>query len=226
MGTIEGYEPSLDASGELQPKPAAALKLYGTTTSPYTRKIRILGRAAGLEVELVDTRTEAGAAALARVAPLGKVPVAELPTAAAPLVLPDSSLIAAWLWERHAPALRAAGFSAPAPGSDADWAERELVLVVEGALDAAINRFYLLRDQLPDQGYVTRQRDRVTTTLTWLDARMAAFARPVSPAALSLGCALDWMVFRDATDLLRFPRLVTFREAWKASGVGNGTEPG
>jgi glutathione S-transferase len=234
MGTLEGYEPSLDLNapnglngpnGE-EPAKAGALKLYGTTTSPYTRKIRILGRAAGLAVELVDTRTEAGAAALARVAPLGKVPVAELPSSSGPVVLPDSGLIGAWLWAHREPALRAAGFSAPAPGSDAEFAERELVLVVEGALDSAINRFYLLRDQLPDQGYVTRQRDRVSTTLAWLEARMPAFARPLSPAALSLGCALDWMVFRDATDLVRFPRLSTFREAWKASDVGAGTEPG
>jgi glutathione S-transferase len=225
MGTLEGYEPSLDPNGEVRATAAPTLKVYGTTTSPYTRKIRILGRAAGFDVALVDTRTEEGAAALARVAPLGKVPVAEMPGTPAPVVLPDSGLIAAWLWERHAGALRAAGFSSPPPGSDADWAERELVLVVEGALDAAINRFYLLRDQLPDQGYVTRQRDRVRTTLAWLDERMPAFARPLSPAALSLACALDWMVFRDMTDLVRFPRLSTFREAWKASGVGAGTEP-
>jgi glutathione S-transferase len=226
MGTLEGYEPSLDLDGEARKQTATALKLYGTTTSPYTRKIRILGRAAGLDVELVDTRTEAGASALARVAPLGKVPVAELPAEPAPVVLPDSGLISDWLWAHYAPALRAAGFSAPAPGSDADWPERELVLVIEGALDSAINRFYLLRDQLPDQGYVTRQRDRVSTSLAWLDARAPAFDRPLSPAALSLGCALDWMVFRDVTDLVRFPRLLTFREAWKASGVGAGTEPG
>jgi glutathione S-transferase len=225
MGTLEGYEPSLDPNGDARVEVSGALKLFGTTTSPYARKIRILGRAAGLEVTLVDTRTEAGASELARVAPLGKVPVAELPAQPTPLVLPDSGLIAAWLWANHAPALRAAGFAAAAAGSDAEWAERELVVVVEGALDAAINRFYLLRDQLPDQGYVTRQRDRVITTLAWLDARVSAFARPVSPPALSLGCALDWMVFRDVTDLVRFPRLVTFREAWKASGVGAGTEP-
>jgi glutathione S-transferase len=225
MGTLEGYEPSLDLDGEARAKAAPALKLYGTPTSPYARKIRILGRAAGFAVTLVDTRTEEGAAALARIAPLGKVPVAELPAEPSPLVLPDSGLIAAWLWARHAPALRAAGFSAAAPGSDAEWTERELVVVIEGALDAAINRFYLLRDQLPDQGYVTRQRDRVSTTLAWLDARAPVFARPISPPALSLGCALDWMVFRDVTDLVRFPRLVSFREAWKASGVGAGTEP-
>jgi glutathione S-transferase len=205
------------------------VKLYGTTTSPYTRKIRILARAAGLEATLVDTRTPEGADALARVAPVGKVPTVELeeeprPAGAedAPRVLPDSGLIAAWLWTRHAPALRAAGFDL----SPDDWADRERLIVVEGALDAAINRFYLLRDGLPDQGYVTRQAQRIDTTLTALDARMPAFARPLSASALSLGCALDWMTFRQMADVSRYPRLATFRAAWHASGVGAGTEPG
>jgi glutathione S-transferase len=228
VGTIEGYQPSLDEGAEAA-KPGAALRLYGTTTSPYTRKIRILARAAGVDVALVDTRTEEGAAGLARVAPLGKVPVLEAPGAPGPRVVPDSSLIAAWLWVEHAPALRAAGFAEPpADGgaSSASWAERELLVVIEGALDAAINRFYLLRDQLPDMGYVTRQRQRVETAMAWLDARMPAFARPVTAAALSLGCALDWMIFRAAADVARYPHLAAFREAWAASGVGAGTEPG
>ena len=223
MGTIEGYQPSLDANVDGAVGNGRALKLYGTTTSPYTRKIRVLARAAGLEVTFVDTRTDEGAAALARVAPLGKVPVVELPADPTPHVLPDSGLIAAWLWTRHAPELRAAGF---AVAQDDVWVERALLVVIEGALDAAINRFYMLRDKLPDAGYVTRQRDRVATALAWLDTRMPVFARPVSAPALSLGCALDWMAFRAATDLSRFPRLVAFREAWTASGVGAGTEPG
>jgi glutathione S-transferase len=197
------------------------MKLYGTPTSPYTRKIRILLRGAGLDAPMVDTRTEEGAGALARIAPLGKVPVLELATdAPAPRVLPDSGLIAAWLWGHHPAALAAAGFVSP------DWVDRERLVLVEGALDAAINRFYLIRDKLPDQGYVTRQSDRVTTTLTAIEERLPPFARPLTASALSLGCALDWMVFRSAADLTRYPRLQAFREAWTASGLGAGTEPG
>ena len=228
MGTIEGYQPSFegDSGADLPAKAATPLRLYGTTTSPYTRKIRVLARAAGLEVVFVDTRTEEGAAALARIAPLGKVPVVELPSEPASRVLPDSGLIAAWLWTEHAPALRAAGFMEGPSDRQAAWAERELFIVVEGALDAAINRFYLLRDQLPDMGDVTRQRHRLETALAWLEARMPAFGRPVSPPALSLGCALDWMVFRGTTDVARYPRLSAFREAWAASGIGADTEPG
>jgi glutathione S-transferase len=197
------------------------MRLFGTPTSPYTRKARLLVRAAGLDAPLVDTRTEEGAAALARVAPLGKVPVLEVADASGPpLILPDSGVIAAWLWTHHALALRASGY-APTPEG---WDERGALVVVEGALDAAINRFYLLRDGLPDQGYVTRQRDRVTTALTWLEARLPAFERPLTPAALSLGCALDWMVFR-GVQIPPLPRLAAFRDAWTASGLGAGTEP-
>ncbi len=234
MGTVEGFQPVDEHAqvdepgGGAAPGPAAVKTLYGSTTSPYTRKVRILLRAAGLSPTFVDTRSEEGATALARLAPLGKIPVVERlgdggANAPKPRVISDSGVIATWLWTHHAPALRAAGFEvAPADV----WSDHELVVVIEGALDAAINRFYLLRDKLPDQGYVTRQRDRVETTLTWLDGRMPAFARPLSAASLSLGCALDWIVFRAAADLARFPRLVAFRAAWAASGVGAGTEPG
>jgi glutathione S-transferase len=230
MGTVEGFQPVQpedvgEGEGALEAAPGAVGKLYGTTTSPYTRKIRILTRAAGLAPVFVDTRTDDGAAALARVAPLGKVPVVALGAPAsqrAERVLADSSLIAAWLWHHHGPALRTAGFSFSPDG----WEDRALTVAVEGALDAAINRFYLLRDKLPDQGYVTRQGDRVTTTLTWLDAHMPAFSRPISPSTLSLGCALDWMAFRAMADVARFPRLAAFRDVWLRSGVGAGTEPG
>ena len=157
------------------------MTLYGTPTSPYTRKIRILTRAAGLDVTFVDTRTEAGASALARVSSVGKVPVLQVDAAR---VLPDSGLIAAWLLSQHASALRAAGFDL-APD---DWADRARLVVVEGALDAAINRLYLLRDGLPDQGYVTRQGERVVTILGALETRMPTFSRVSTTCSMRCTC--------------------------------------
>ncbi len=197
------------------------MNLYGAPTSPYVRKARILVRAAGLDVTFVDTRTEAGASALSRIAPVGKVPVLERDEGATPRVLADSGVLAAWLWVNHAPALRAAGFVLVPD----DWAERERTILVEGALDAAINRLYLLRDGLPDQGYVTRQGARVVTILAALEASLPVFSRPLTTSALTLGCAFDWMVFRKVTDPRRTPRLAAFYDAWLASGVGAGTEP-
>jgi hypothetical protein len=66
----------------------------------------------------------------------------------------------------------------------------------------------------------------LSTSLAWLEARMPVFARPLMAPALSLGCALDWMVFRDVADVGHYPRLAAFRAAWLASGFGAGTEPG
>jgi glutathione S-transferase len=203
------------------------MKLLGTTTSPYTRKIRILLNAIVRPYQLLDTRSEAGAAALAEVAPLRKIPVLLLDSAAtgasaSPPVsaLPDSALIARWLWATEADALLRAGWNLDPD----DWHDRALLVVVEGAMDAAINYRYLRQDGFADAGYIAKQRQRVETALTWLDGRFV-FRRPLGAAALSLGCALDWMAFRNVTDLMRWEGLAAFHAGWTASGVGAGTEP-
>jgi glutathione S-transferase len=159
------------------PRSFPVLRLLGTTTSPYTRKVRILASAAQVPFEFVDTRRDAGAVLLARVL--------------------DPEM----------------------------WEERATQTIIDGALDAAINRFYLLRDGSADTGYVTRQRERVEAVLGWLDGQFT-FRRPCGVATLALGCALDWMTFRDVVDVTRWPGLQAFREAWAVSRIGAGTEPG
>jgi glutathione S-transferase len=197
------------------------MQVLGTTTSPYTRKARILLTAIGRPHQLVDTRTEVGAAALARVAPLGKIPVLVTGDDGRGEIIPDSSLISSWLWATQGAALRAAGF-------DLDplaWDDRALQVIVEGALDAAINHRYLRLDGFSDAGYIAKQRLRVERALDWLDARAILFRRPLGAAPLSLGCALDWIAFRNVVDLSRWPALAAFRDAWHGSGVGAGSEP-
>jgi glutathione S-transferase len=194
------------------------MKLLGTTTSPYARKVRILLNAMGRRHEFVDTRTTDGAALLAEVAPLAKIPVLVIDQGEA--VLPDSSLITHWLWATDAKALRAAGWEL----DPAAWSDRALQVVVEGTLDAAINHRYLRLDGLADAGYIAKQRQRVERSLTWLDRRLT-FQRPLGAAALSLGCALDWIIFRNVVDLSRWPGLTAFREAWVTAAIGVGTEP-
>lgn len=192
-----------------------SLEILGTPTSPYVRKVRILLAAIGVPHVVVDTREALGAERLAAVAPLGKVPV----LIAGDQVVPDSALITHWLWRRYPDALRAAGFALDPDDLD----DRARQTVVEGCMDAAIHRFYVLKD-LPDRGYVTKQGDRVRTSLRWLDGR-STFARPVRAASLSLGCMLEWMQFRDVVELRAYPGLTRFLEDWRASGVGKGTEP-
>src|SRR3954468_5290106 len=126
--------------------------LLGTTTSPYTRKVRILLAASGHQHQFLDTRTDEGAAVSAKAAPLGKVPV--LVRDAPDLPLPDSSLIARWIWGVAEPALRQGGWDL----DPADLDDRALQVIVEGALDAAINHRYLRLDGLSENGYIAKQR--------------------------------------------------------------------
>jgi len=193
-------------------------RLLGTTTSPYTRKVRVLLKAIGRPYELVDIRTDEGAKVLNEVAPLGKIPVLLDDDAGA--TVQDSSVIGSWLWAKDSSALQTAGWDLD-PQAFEDQALRT---VVEGALDAAINHYYLRRDGFAETGYIAKQRQRVDRVLTWLDQRMQ-FRRPIGAASLSLGCALDWIVFRNVVELERWPALTAFRGSWKASGVGDGTEP-
>jgi glutathione S-transferase len=194
------------------------MRVLGTTVSPYTRKVRVLLNAIGQQYEFLDIRTETGAAALKNVAPLGKFPV--LIAGDGETVVPDSALIVSWLWTHEAPALRSAGWDLDPQA----FSDRALQTVVEGALDAAINHRYLRLDGFAETGYIAKQRERVDRVLTWLDQRMV-FRRPLGASALSLGCALDWIAFRNVVDLDHWSALTAFRQSWKASAVGAGTEP-
>ena len=54
------------------------MKLYGTTTSPFVRRVRVIAAEIGEPVDRVDTATDAGMAQLREVSPIRKVPVAVL----------------------------------------------------------------------------------------------------------------------------------------------------
>ena len=73
------------------------MTLFGTTTSPFVRKVRILALEMGVPFTLVNTADEEGQAALKKVSPLWKVPVALMDADA---VL-DSRVIVRELWDRH-----------------------------------------------------------------------------------------------------------------------------
>jgi hypothetical protein len=134
--------------------------------------------------------------------------------------LPDSALIVSYLWARHASALRESGFEL----GDERFDDRALQMIVEGAMDSAINRFYLAADGVADAGYLAKQGERARRCLQWVGPRVA-FSRPVTAPVLSYGCFLEWALFRKVVDLEHVPEGATFLSAWRDSGVGAGTEP-
>jgi glutathione S-transferase len=184
------------------------MKLYGTTTSPFVRRVRIVAHELGVPIELVNTATDEGMAQLRLVSPIRKVPVAvvELET---PHVLYDSRAIIDWLT-----ASRGWGDLAPPPQP---FRDANLINAIDAALDAVIQLFYLRRDGVAIDGtpYAVRQLERADAIFKWLTSELAvdkkSFAGGLGIAEISLCCALDWMDFRKTYETGKLVELAALR---------------
>lgn len=184
------------------------MKLYGTYTSPFVRRVRIVAAEVGAPCTLIDTLKEEGQAALRAISPIWKVPVAESEGA----VILDSHVIIEHLLESYGRRnLRAVT-------TEDRWRESNLINVIDGALDSAINVFYLKRDgaDVEGLGYLVKQRARVESAMDWvekqLDQGWFTAEHRLGLSEIYLATAIDWMSFRDAYPVDRHPGLVRFRE--------------
>lgn len=183
------------------------MRLLGTTTSPYVRRVRAVALELGVPFELVDTFTDAGQAELRALNPLWKVPAVELEGRA----IFDSRVITEHMLREHGP-----GPLAAVDESDVD--ARNMVTVIDGALDALINTFYLQRDGVTaaQASYVSKQHERAAAALGWVEARVdggwLTRARAFGLPELALVTTLEWMRFRDTYPVERHPGLVRCME--------------
>lgn len=190
------------------PRRMPTLTLYGTVTSPYVRRVRVVALELGLEVDLVDTFTDQGAEQLRALNPIWKVPSARL----GEQTLFDSAFITRYLLRHHGPSPMAAW-------DEDDVALQNLTTVIDGALDALINVFYLAKDDVtPEQAsYVAKQEARAESAMGWIDAKLPESLlvpeTPLGLPALALYTTVDWMGFRDTYDVSRHPRIVRFMTA-------------
>lgn len=180
--------------------------LYGTITSPFVRRVRVVAEELGLTPTMVDTSTPEGQERLRRASPIWKVPVAEVDG----VVIYDSARIIEYLIEEH-------GYGTLRPERPATRVtERNLIAAVDGALEAAIRLFYVKRDghdpgQLP---YLAKERDRVAAIMSWLDREIdggyVTADRDLGLGEIALYTTLGWMRFRDAYPVDQHPNLVHF----------------
>ncbi len=190
------------------------MKLYGTTTSPFVRRVRIVAAEVGEPIDRVDTATDAGMAALREVSPIRKVPVAIVDGH----TLFDSRVIIEYLTSTR-------GFGGITVPGDR-WLEHNLVNAIDAALDSAIQLFYLKRDGVAAAGsaFETRQLERIDAIFAWLADRLSTTSFGLAEA--SLVCALDWMDFRAAYPTARAGALGRIRSAWAERPSVSATRPG
>jgi glutathione S-transferase len=195
------------------------VKLYGTTTSPFVRRVRVVAAEVGEPVELVDTSKPDGDAALRRLSPIAKVPVAVV----GGRTLFDSRVIIDYLTTVH-------GWGGLEPPRDR-WTAANLLNAVDGALESVVSVFYLKREghdvsKIPD---CQKQLARAATIFDWLGGAIVSpgrgFSSGLDLATLSLLCALDWMDFRQSYPTNRHPALAPVRLAWRDHAALAATVP-
>ena len=191
------------------------MKLYGSLTSPYVRKLRILLREKGVACEFVQADAWAADSPVPRLNPLGKVPVLERDDGSA---LYDSPVIIEYLDSLKAPALLA-------PAGEERWAMLRLQALADGILDATVTRLLESRRPPPQQSpeNIKRQEEKIARALAFADGipkgETYLMQNRFSIADLCLGVALEYVDFRYPHDWRgKHPRLAL----WLA---GIGTRP-
>jgi glutathione S-transferase len=188
------------------------MKLYGSLTSPYVRKARVLIREKNLPGEFVVADAWAADGPIPALNPLGKVPVLALDDGE---VLFDSPVILEYLDALTPPALL------PATG-EARWQMLRWEALADGILDAAVARYLESRRPAAQQSAdnIRRQEDKIARAFDYIERHLRAVPWLMSDrftlADLAVGVALEYTDLRYPHDWRgRHPRLAS----WQA-GIG------
>ncbi len=187
----------------------SVLTVFGTTTSPYVRRVRVVAKEVGVDVELVDTFDDDGQASMREVNPIWKVPTASV----GELHMLDSSTICAYLIETRGP-------GPMARTRNDSIHEHNLLTVIDGALDSLINVFYLTRDGVTEasSAYVRKQHERAASAMAWLEqwatGPWLSQVHQLGMPEVAMVTTVDWMRFRDTYDVSKHPKLVELADHW------------
>ncbi len=191
------------------------MQLFGTLTSPFVRRVRIVCLERGLPFSLVDTTTAEGGERLKKLSPIAKVPIAQF---ADGRVVFDSRVITAELCHDGWAPLRA-----PAGDIRGRVDEENVVNLVDEALLSLIRVFYLKKDggdlTVP---WVNKETTRARNILLHLNEQTMGHHLTVQGAKegglgrteLAAATALAWMRYRGMFDLAETPKLGVLLAHW------------
>jgi glutathione S-transferase len=170
------------------------VKLYGSRTSPYVRKVRVYLEEAGLPYEFIEGDTRQPSPYLLSIAPIGKVPVIECEDGK---VLFESLLIIEYLDGQ-----RSAGTSLLAADGAERWTTLGWHALAHALIDATTTRLQELRrpEALQMRDKLEWEEARIARTLTAIESQLGSGAYLVGDhltiADLALGVALQYIDFR------------------------------
>jgi glutathione S-transferase len=183
------------------------MKLYGSLTSPYVRKVRILVLEKNLVCEFVVADVWAANSPIPALNPLGKIPALMLDNGD---VLFDSPVIVEYLDALKAPALLAGSGAAR-------WEMLRWQALADGMLDATVSRLLESRRPAEQQSVenIRRQEEKIARSFKYTEDRLHSGpwlgSDRFSVADLVMGVALEYIDFRYPHDWRRrHPRLASW----------------
>ena len=170
------------------------MKLIGSLSSPYVRKARIVFAEKKIEVPLIQENVWSQDTKIMQANPLGKVPCLVMDDGGAMF---DSRVIV-----EYADTLSPVNKLIPASGKE-KAAVKTWEALADGILDASV----LARleatwrpDEQKSQAWIDRQLHKVDVSLKAMSNGLGesewCFGNQISLADISVGCALDYLIFR------------------------------
>lgn len=172
------------------------MKLYGSPTSPYVRKVRAFMKERNIDCEFVVEGPHDEAGNVARLNPLGKVPLIVRDDGE---VLFDSPMLIEYLDSLRDEALYP-------PPSEARWQVQRWRALGQGLCDATVARLMETRrvPERQDPAVIARQEDKVAGALRFADERVSGgnylFGERFGIADIAMAVALEYVDFRYAHD--------------------------
>jgi glutathione S-transferase len=179
------------------------LKLYGSTTSPYVRRLRIW--LANTEHEFVNLQifVEQDRHVLATKNPTMKIPMLEDGTDETAQIIFDSRIIYRYLTDKFDDPLLS-------------WEQENQLTMIDSANDSLVQMFILSNSDIQadeDKLFFKLQKERVNAVLVQLNEMVAShqFVSWNYPA-VCLYCLVDWIEFRNLHNMQGLTDLLTFHD--------------
>ena len=169
------------------------MKLIGTLTSPFVRKVRVVLAEKKIEYEFEVDSPWSPESAISAINPLGKVPVLVLDDET---VLFDSRVISEYI-DNVAPNNKLM----PAPNRERTEVKRWEALA-DGVSEAAGNLFLEKKRAAEQQSseWIARQKDKIIRGLEYMSEQLGenpwCMGTHFTLADISTGCALGYLAFR------------------------------
>ena len=188
------------------------MKLIGSTTSPYVRRLRIWMSDIEHGFEQVDIFNSADRARLVASNPTLKVPMLE----DGKRTIFDSGAIYRYLTKKLSK-------------QELSWEQTNLLTLIDSANDSLVQIFLLSRsdiDTSADKLYFRLQRERFDVIFAELNkAAEEGQFEEWNYATISLFCLLDWVSFRERYDYSSLSALVDFHNATRERQEAIATDP-